>query len=275
MRKFILLLLCTIFTGVISSCDKEEIKNEIPKEAVIKPTKAQLEKLSNMNINTDNVTIEDITFLDGVKKKHLISQDILIPMSDLNNYATSTPNTATEKQFRFPNIVAPPFRNITILGYTGGGFALTSKMQTALMWAVNNYNALSNTVNFNLSFGSNIAGVNMIVYKVNVGSAGGSASIPNAVGQPGRFVRINSGTNAFNTNVNEHVIGHEIGHALGLAHQDWSNPCNGGPVPGIGPIWIPGTPFSPLADSIMKSCFGPGADGELTSTDKDALNILY
>ncbi len=274
MKKLKLLVFFVISIGVFSSCQKEEIINENPQEAVIKPTKAQLEKLSKMNINTDNVAIKDITFLDGTNEKHLVSQDILISLADLNSYTTAEPNPGDEKQFRFPNIVAPPFRNIRILGYTGGSFALTNKMQTALGWAVFNYNVLPNTINLNLAFGTNIAAADIIVYKVN-GGLGGAASIPTPAGQPGKFVMINSGTDAFNINVNEHVIGHEIGHALGLAHQDWSNPCGGGPVPGVGPIWIPGTPFSPFAPSIMRSCINPGTDGELTATDKDALNILY
>ncbi|MFL1895210.1 M57 family metalloprotease [Aquimarina sp. 2-A2] len=40
-------------------------------------------------------------------------------------------------------------------------------------------------------------------------------------------------------------------------------------------IWIPGTPWSAYADSIMLGCFGTGEDGEFTASDRDALNILY
>ncbi len=263
MKKLKIIVLCLLAMGFISSCNKEEISKEITQQQEIEPTQAQLDKLSGLKIDTGNVIIQEIKMLDGSKESYLIANDLLISVSDLAKYPEPQPEASPEKQYRHPFIVAPPYRNINILGYTGGGgFALTAKMQTALSWAVANYNVLPNTLNFNLTFGTNTGAADMIVYRVNTPSAGGSAMIPNATGQPGRFIRINAGTDAFSTNVNEHVIGHEIGHAVGLAH------------PGTG-IWIPGTPISPSEPSIMQPSFPASADGELTPSDKLALNILY
>ncbi len=259
MKKLKLMILCIVVAMYSSSCDKEEINAETSLQKTIEPTQEQLDKLTSMQVSTDNVTIEDIPILGGSKDTYLVADDILIRVSDLAKYPE--PEGIDQKQYRFSFIVAPPYRNIRILGYTGGGFALTAKMRTALSWAVANYNALPNTLNFNLAFGTNTAAADIIVYKVN-GSAGGSASIPNPSGQPGRYIRINSGTDAFSTNVNEHVIGHEIGHSIGMAH------------PGTG-IWIPGTPFPPSEPSIMQPSFSASVDGELTPSDKLALNILY
>jgi len=278
MKKLKLIVLCATLVGCISSCQKEEVTSQVSQVVVEKPTKEQLTKLSNMGVNIDDVTIEKIPMIDGTFEKNLVSGDITLPIAALEKFADLESLEDGNKQFRTPNIVSPPNRNIRILGYTGGSFALTSKMQTALGWAVANYNVLPNTLNFTLSYGTNTANADIVVYKVN-GGAGGSAGFPAIDGKPYKWVRINSGTDALSTNVNEHVIGHEIGHCVGFRHQDWYNrqSCNyTGPLPAESPaIWIFGTPFSPNADSIMLACFGNNEDGEFTDTDKDALNILY
>ncbi|MGY3794335.1 M57 family metalloprotease [uncultured Aquimarina sp.] len=270
--------LLAIFIFTFYSCKKKEISEET-QEFIQEPTKEQLDKLFNMGINIDNVSIEEITTPDKKTNTYFISGDIMVPVSDLDSYAALEPLENGNKQYRDINIVSPANRNINILGFTGGSAGLTSRMQTALRWAVNNYNALPNSLNFNLTFGANIGAADIVVFQVNNPNGGGSAGFPDLLGKPYPWVRINSGTQAFSTNVNEHVITHEIGHCLGLRHQDWINRQSCGNTGGIQveppAIWIPGTPTSPDADSIMLACFGSDEDGEFTDTDRTALNILY
>jgi len=289
MKNFRILTLTILFTGLLISCQKEDITETTIEEQVSQqqPSKAQLSKLSKIGVNIDDVTIEDIPLPDGTMLKHIVSGDITLPLEDLDKYADLEIDQKGGKQYHSDYLVAPAYRNIRILGWTGTGsqYDLTSKMQTSLSWAVANYNAIpGNSLNFTLTYGNDQSNVDMVVYRV-IGGAGGSAGFPTSAGRPNRYVRINSGLDSsiYDFNDVEHVIGHEIGHSVGFRHQDWYNrwSCNyTGPLPAepsVNPaaIWIPGTPWSPYADSIMLACFSTNEDGEFTPSDIDALNYLY
>jgi hypothetical protein len=183
------------------------------------------------------------------------------------------------EQYRTTNLVSGLPRTIRVIGYTGGGNALTSKMRTALQMAVDNYNALNMGLSFTLTFGTNYGSYDIVVYRVG-GSAGGSAGFPSG-GNPYKFVQIFSQTNNYSTNVVEHVITHEIGHCLGLRHTDFFNrslSCGSGGNEGsggVGAIHVPGTPTGFDPNSVMLSCFSSSENGEFGNYDRVALEYLY
>jgi hypothetical protein len=123
------------------------------------------------------------------------------------------------KQYRTTNLVSSP-RTISVIGYTGGSNALDSTMQTALGWAIDNYNRLDIGLTFTLTFATSTS-ADIVVYKTGSG-AGGSAGFPSG-GNPYKWVQIFPGTSAYGTNVTEHVITHELGHTLGFRHTDYFN----------------------------------------------------
>ena len=187
---------------------------------------------------------------------------------------------AVQEQYRTTNLVTGLPRTINVIGYTGGSFALTRKMRTALQWTINNYNAINTNMTFTLTFGTNWQPYDIVVYKTN-GSAGGSAGFPSG-GDPYQFVQIFSGTNSYNTNVVEHVMTHEIGHCVGMRHTDYFNrslSCGGSPInegdAGVGAIHVPGTPTGFDPESVMLSCFSSSEDGEFGFFDIEALEFLY
>ena len=219
--------------------------------------------------------------LTGISSKmYRLEGDILIPEEQLSDMLKSdiAHIGAVNEQYRTSNLVSNN-QTISVLGYTGGSFALDNTMRTALQWAVNNYNRINIGLNFTLAFGTNYQAYDMVVYRVS-GGGGGSAGFPSG-GQPYKFIQIQSGTSSFGTNTTEHVITHEMGHCLGLRHTDYFNrslSCGSGGnegSAGVGAIHIPGTPTGFDANSVMLACFAADEDGEFGNFDVVALEYLY
>jgi len=280
MKKIKLLALCAIVAGFATSCQKDEVAGET-QEAVLTPTKAQLEAAKAAGVYVgDGATIETITGLPGdTPYAALKAGDIILPLDQLASGSHALEVVEGGKQYRTRNLVTGGNRSFRVVGYTGSCCALTSKMRTALQWAVNNYNRLNSTLNLSLVFQANFNNSDMVVYNNGRGGGGGSAGFP-FNGRSFNRVQINQGTDSFSTNVVEHVITHEIGHSVGFRHQDFRTRQSCGQNQnegdgGVGAILIGGTPTSDRADSIMLACFSSGEDGEFTSTDVRAIETIY
>ncbi|WP_116124322.1 M57 family metalloprotease [Lewinella sp. IMCC34183] len=215
------------------------------------------------------------SFPDGTTETmYLVDDDIALTKDQLRELRAM--DAALEKQYRTNNLVSD--NSISVIGYTGSGYALTSTMRTALQWAVDNYNALNTSRRFTLTFGASTSADIVVFRNVSNNGAGGVAGFPSG-GQPYKWVEIYNGMSNYDTNTNEHVITHEIGHAMGLRHTDWFSreSCgqSGESAGSDGAIRIPGTPSGFDPNSVMLSCFSSGEDGEFGYYDRVALEYLY
>ena len=293
MKKLKLLALSAIVAGFVISCQNEEISEEsTPENAFL--SEAQTQALIDAGFNPDVIKKEQLKNLDGTWSEAFVAADDVVLNPDnlmsgkysLVSEPVTGPETESQaKQYRTFNTISSNNRTIDILGFTGSCCALTSRMQTGLQWAVNNYNRINSTLNFRLTFGSNTNGADMIVFNQGGNGTGGSAEFPSN-GRPGRLIRILGGTGTADTNTNEHVITHEIGHAVGFRHTDYARRRCDGLNEGsssVGAVRISGTPAENRwgaagldANSIMISCFTRnGVNGEFTATDRAALEFIY
>jgi hypothetical protein len=271
-----------IASALVFSCTQDEVtvqENDVPDEI--------LEALTLLDFDVSDISrVEFTNPLSGVKNvepTYLVEQDIMLTESQIAEMVLKSQNIElpNKEQYRTSALVGGLPRTISVLGYTGSCCALTSKMRTALQWAVNNYNRINTGLTFTLTYGStNWQSYDMVVYNNGASGGGGSAGFPSG-GDPHQLIQINAGTDAFSTNVNEHVITHEMGHCLGLRHTDYFNrslSCGSGGNEGsggVGAIHIPGTPTGTDYNSIMQACFSNNEDGEFGSNDVIALEYLY
>lgn len=262
---------------IFTACEKEESFDQVDQKSELTKAKAYAEEIG---YHPDDISIADFVLPDGTTEERIfVEDDIALPAADF--YALENMNSIA-KQYRTNNLVTGTNRTIDIIGYTGGGGqGLTNTQRTALQWAVNNYNRLSGvSLNFRLTFGTDYQTKDMVIYRnpSNTG-AGGSAGFPSN-GRPNKFVQMYAGMDAYDTNVNEHVLTHEIGHSVGFRHTDYfsrqscgqnTNEGDGG----VGAIRVGGTPSGYDPNSIMLSCFSSGEDGEFGSNDIIALQDMY
>ncbi len=228
-------------------------------------------------INLDVTEKIDFVTPDGKSEAKLLVDNCIV-MSEEELRELMTNPEKFNRQYSTNNLVSP--QTINVVGWNSGAYALTTKMRTALSWAVNNYNALPLNLNFSLSYSTNSSAADIVVYRNPYNSgAGGVAGFPSG-GQPYKWVQIYSGMDSYNTNVNEHVITHEIGHCLGLRHTDYFSraSCNQNSnegSAGVGANHVPGTPTGIDWNSVMLACFNSGENGEFGYYDRVALQYLY
>jgi hypothetical protein len=277
MMKYYQLAISMMLAGTfLVSCEKEEIPREemerVQQEEKI--SKETLEQLSSLHFNNKDVEMIDFLLPDGsTEKSLLIEGDIVMSPGQL---FSMSPSAVTDKQYRTYNLVNPG--TVNVIGFTGGGQALTSKQRTALQRAISNYNALNIGLNFTLTFGTNYGPYDIVVYQNPNGQAGGVAGFPSG-GNAYKYVQIFSGMENYSTSTNEHVITHEIGHSVGLRHTDWATrqSCgqSGEAAGNDGAVHIPGTPQGYDSNSIMLACFSANEDGNFGYYDRVALEYLY
>ncbi|WP_430906343.1 M57 family metalloprotease [Maribacter sp. 2-571] len=264
---------------LVASCEKDNTESDVASSDAVSDD--LVAKLDGFYLNGKAAVPFVNEYPDGSSQEGVMVEDLFFSTEQIQAMQNLKDGEMEiwGEQYRTTNLVSQP-KTISVIGYTGGQFALSSAGRTGLQWAVNNYNRLNLNIRFTLTFAASTS-ADMVIYDNSVnnpGSSGGSAGFPSG-GNPFKFIQI-YGLSGSSNNVNEHVICHEMGHSIGFRHTDYfsrqscGDNVNEGSA-GVGAILIPGTPSGFDPNSIMLACFNDGVNGEFNNNDITALNFLY
>ncbi len=264
---------------LVASCEKDNTESDVASSDAVSDD--LVAKLDGFYLNGKAAVPFVNEYPDGSSQEGVMVEDLFFSTEQIQAMQNLKDGEMEiwSEQYRTTNLVSQP-KTISVIGYTGGQFALSSAGRTGLQWAVNNYNRLNLNIRFTLTFAASTS-ADMVIYDNSVnnpGSSGGSAGFPSG-GNPFKFIQI-YGLSGSSNNVNEHVICHEMGHSIGFRHTDYfsrqscGDNVNEGSA-GVGAILIPGTPSGFDPNSIMLACFNDGVNGEFNNNDITALNFLY
>ncbi|WP_299212840.1 M57 family metalloprotease [uncultured Dokdonia sp.] len=271
------------FETEVTVIDTDIVNNQTSSRDVVTDQRV-LDLIDNLELDVASVTKGDFHLPDGtVEQRIYIGDDIVVTKEEL--VAMQTLNDTQGRQYRTNNLVNTNggSRVISVIGYTGAPFALTTKGRTALQNAINNYNTLYNngttTLRFSLTFATS-TNADMVVYdnSVNNSGSGGVAGFPSS-GNPNKFCQIYN-LEGFSAGVNEHVITHEMGHSIGFRHTDWfsrqscGQNSNEGDA-GVGAVHLTGTPTGYDSTSLMLACFSTSVSGNFNGNDVTGLGVMY
>ncbi|MCG8385960.1 MAG: zinc-dependent metalloprotease, partial [Cytophagales bacterium] len=153
------LLASMVLCGIFVSCNNEGEYKHGDEAIITEEVKARFTSLG-FNVS-DLTTTTGREMVDPAEESgvYLFDGDLVVSKSDLQNmlageYVEGGPRL---EQYRTTNLVSQG-RTINVIAYTGNNAnGLDATIQTALRWAVDNYNALNINLNFTLTFGTNFS----------------------------------------------------------------------------------------------------------------------
>lgn len=214
-RLFRFIIICGSLT--LTQCNDEE-KINTPNTAIADSN--EISALSNFLANSLNTEIKKISFQES-KNNFVIDGDIMISLKDVREHYKKSNSSTTGKpaQRKYSFIMTPEYSS-TIQIYVSSG--VPADWQTAINQSINNWNNINSNIKVSLVNSPTSTSINVQLYYDSSTSVIAYANFPNANGNSGNSITINTFYNYLSASQKTFAITHEMGHNFGFTHTDTS-----------------------------------------------------
>lgn len=252
---FNIFVVCLLLTFIQCTTDSKTVEETVT-EIV---NTDEISQLSNFISNSTGIDLQKIAF-DSKKNIFVIDADIHMSLKDAREHYNKSISKNTNKTAqRSYTYLMTPINSSSIQVYISPD--VPSDWQIAINQAITNWNNINSSITISLVNAPTLTSINIGIYYDAATSTVAYASLPNAAGESGKLIQINTKYNSLTANQKVFAITHEMGHNFGLTHTDVSSYS-----------LIPCTPVSDSA-SIMNSIVSTWTN--YSTHDNIAISTLY
>lgn len=226
------LLFNFVILGTITSCKKQAA--EEPAEAVAQGLGDEIKQLKAYLSSVTQVPVEKIDYNEK-DQRFFLDGDMMMPLSYARDHKERSKTGGEQRRFDFI-MNATAASNVVVFVRTD----MPAAWVTAIDQAINNWNSTDCLIRMSRTTNSAAATISMAPYFENSTTIA-FASFPDAVGNAGPTINVNTNFNGLSASRKQFAMTHEFGHCFGFTHTNQS----------FGAI-IPGTPVSD-PNSVMNA----------------------
>jgi hypothetical protein len=256
--KKIMVLIVFCFSQLFIQCSNDDNK-EIEVKTAMEQYTGEVNLLRNFLSTSIPMEIKKIIY-NSDRKDFIIDGDILMSLEDARDHFNHSNSKITNKTNQRGNGYRMTFKNSTsIKVYVSP--EVSSEWRVALNQAIDSWNAINSSIAITIVNTSTNETINVTTYNEGISGGIARASLPSHIGQPGRFLGINTYYNNLDASKKITTMTHELGHNFGFNHTNELN--------------APLIPCTPLSD--MYSVMFPIVDSWTGFSDYDiiAISTLY
>lgn len=274
-RIFRFIIICSSLTFI--QCSDEE-KTKTITTAAVDPN--EIKDLSNFLSNSLNTKIDKISFQE-VKNNFVIDGDIIMSLKDAREHfkKSNLSNTGKSAQRKYSFIMTPA-NSSTIQIYISPG--VPNDWQTAINQSINNWNNINSNITVSLVSSSTPTSINIQIYNDPTTTTIAYANFPNANGNSGNSITINTYYNSLSAAQKTFAITHEMGHNFGFTHTDTSTssdliPCTptSDPTSVMNSVVNSWNNFSPYDNIAISTLYPLGANTKKLYRYSKGISTLY
>lgn len=252
--KFILVFGSLTF---IQCSDEEKIKSNSTAVSITDPN--EVATLSNFISKSLNIELNKISFVE-TKNNFVIDGDAFISLKDAREHYTNSnsSNTGKTAQRKTPFTMTPGYSS-TIQIYVSPD--VPNDWKTAINQAIINWNNINSNITISPVNSPTPTSINIQIYFDSATSVIAFANFPDANGNSGNSITINTYYNSLSPTQKTFAITHEMGHNFGFTHTDNSTsseliPCTPTSDPNsvmnaVVSNWINFSPYDNIAISTL------------------------